>query len=1156
MGTQLQDQQNSGHLTAADFGGYLGFNDYLCVTKPEVVQRVHEAYLAAGADVVETNTFGSTPPKVAEWVTDAHNAAPPLPLNAGRQSRNRSAEGTADVSGPRWGPAILDATRAINLAAARLARQVADRHSTPDRPRFVAGSLGPSGFLPGSDDPALSAITFEELALAYQLQAIPLVEGGCDLLLVETSQDILEVRAAVAGIQDAFARLGRRIPVQVQVTLDVSGRMLLGTDIDAVIAILTALPIDVIGLNCSTGPEHMREPIRRLAERCPLPISVIPNAGLPLNVDGRAVYPLEPEPFAAQLAAFVREFGVSVVGGCCGTTPAHIRQLSRAVAGLAIQERHVVLEPQLASAIRAVSLRQVPGPLMVGERVNSQGSRKVKELLLGEDYEGILAIGRSQQEAGAHVLDVCVALTERSDEVAQMRQVVKKLALGLEAPLCLDSTEATVIQAALEVYPGRALINSINLENGRKRIEAVCPLAVRHGAALVALTIDEQGMAKTAERKVEVARRIYEICTGEYGLPPHALVFDPLMFTLATGEAEFVESAVATLEGIRAIQRELPGVWTLLGLSNVSFGLAPAARAVLNSVFLYHCVQAGLDLAIVNPAHITPYAEIPAEERELAEDLIFNRRSDALGRFIAAFEGRQAAAVQAQEDPTEGLSAAEKIHWQILHRKKEGIEALIDDERTRRTPVAILNEVLLPAMKDVGDKFGSGELILPFVLQSAEVMKKAVAHLEQFLDRAEGVSKGKLVLATVFGDVHDIGKNLVKTILSNNGYSVVDLGKQVPLNTILDAAIAEKADAIGLSALLVSTSKQMELCVQELDRRDLQIPVIIGGAAINPAFGRRILFPEPGRPYAPGLFYAADAFDGLALMDQLTDPERRPQLLERTVQAATRPAQAVPVPSEPRPSRRAAIAPAPVPEPPFWGTRVVEDVALAEVASHLDQKTLFRLQWGGRNKKGEEWERLLVDEFLPRFHRYTADLADIVVPKAVYGYFHCRAEGDELAILDDGRELARLSFPRQRDQEGLCLADYFGQEDVVALQAVTVGDGAARRCAELQAADQYTEAYFLHGYAVEAAEGLAEWLHRRIRRELGLTGEQGKRYSWGYPAIPDLAGHALVQELLPLEAVGLSLTEAYQFVPEASTAALIVHHPAAKYFAVTEAVPV
>ena len=699
------------------------------------------------------------------------------------------------------------------------------------------------------------------------------------MLLVETAQDILEVKAAVAGLERLFAELGRRVPVQAQVTLDTSGRMLLGTDIASAMTTLESLRVDVIGLNCSTGPEHMREPIRFLSEHARLPLSVIPNAGLPLNTGtGEAIYPLEPEPMAAALREFVGDFGVRIVGGCCGTTPEHLRAIVSAVSG--VEPRTVENDDRdiarVSSAMRAITLRQDPAPLLVGERVNAQGSRKVKRLLLADDYEGILEVARDQVDSGAHVLDVCVAVTERGDEANQMSSVVKLLSMGVEAPLMIDSTEASVIAAALEHVPGRGIVNSINMENGRKRIDDVVPLVRKHGAAVVALTIDEIGMAKTRERKLEVARKIYDIAVGEYGLAPADILYDALTFTLATGDAEWIDSAAETIEGIRLIKRELPGVSTILGVSNVSFGLAPDARAVLNSVFLHHCVEAGLDAAIVNPAHIRPYAEISAAERELANDLVFNSRPDALQRFIEhyASSGETAAAPGAtKEDPTAGMSADERVHWMVLHRKKEGIEEALDAAGVREDPVRVLNGVLLPAMKDVGDKFGAGELILPFVLQSAEVMKKAVKHLETFLEKSEGYTKGRVVLATVYGDVHDIGKSLVNTILSNNGYTVYDLGKQVPVNTIIDKAVEVGADAIGLSALLVSTSKQMPLCVQELDKRGIQVPVMIGGAAINRRFGRRALFVEGERAYESGVFYCKDAFEGLETMDALQDAD-------------------------------------------------------------------------------------------------------------------------------------------------------------------------------------------------------------------------------------------------------------------------------------------
>ena len=709
--------------------------------------------------------------------------------------------------------------------------------------------------------------------------------------------------------------VGRSVPIQAQVSLDTSGRMLLGTDIAAVMTTLVALRVDIVGLNCSTGPEHMREPVRFLAENCPLPISTIPNAGIPLNVNGQAVYPMEPCPMATSLREFITEFGVNIIGGCCGSSHEHLREIVEACrtaprrlrpiaeGNLSNKDFRQIIPPFVSSGIRATAMQQDPAPLIVGERINAVGSRKAKQAMLKDDYDTVLVMAREQVEGGAHVLDVQCAMTERTDEAEQMTSIVKKLSMGIEAPLVIDSTEADVIQAALETAPGRCIVNSINMENGRKRIESVMPLVIEHGAAVVALTIDEEGMGKTIERKVEIAHKIHDICVNEYGLPPNALIFDPLTFTITTGQEELQTAGIDTLEGIKRIKAELPGVMTLLGVSNVSFGLKVHARAVLNSVFLYHAVKAGLDMAIVNPTHITPYAEIDAEQRQLADDLIFNR-PEALTRYIAYFEehGPQKDDGNAKVDPTEGMEPAERIHWQVLHRRKEGIEPLIDQVITERispqvprndAAVNVLNTVLLPAMKDVGDRFGAGELILPFVLQSAEVMKRAVAHLENYLEKQEGYTKGKVVLATVFGDVHDIGKNLVNTILSNNGYTVYDLGKQVPLNVILEKAIEVNADAIGLSALLVSTSKQMPLCVKELHKRGLTFPVIIGGAAINRSFGRRILFvddqtPEAAPlPYESGVFYARDAFEGLDIIEKLTStPEARQEFLQHIQQEA------------------------------------------------------------------------------------------------------------------------------------------------------------------------------------------------------------------------------------------------------------------------------
>jgi len=1137
MGTNIQRH----NLSAEDFGGKAleGCNDHLVLTRPDVIQEIHESFLAVGCDVVETCTFQSTPRRLHEW-------------------------------------GLGDKVRDINVAAARIARAACKKFETPDRPRFVAASMGPTGMLPSSSDPVLSKISYEELAANYYEQAKYLVEGGVDLLLIETSQDILEVKAAVAGIEKLFAEIGRRIPIQTQVTLDVSGRMLLGTDIASAMTTLEALKVDVIGLNCSTGPEHMREPVRYLSEHATLPLSVIPNAGLPLNTGvGEAVYPLEPAPMATALSEFVRDFGVRIVGGCCGTTPAHLSAIVNAVRAAEpgakpAQASHV---PRVSSAMRAITLHQDPPPLLVGERVNSQGSRKVKRLLLADDYEGILEVARDQVDSGAHVLDVCVALTERADEAEQMSKVVKLLSMSVETPLVIDSTEANVIEAALEHIPGRGIVNSINMENGRKRIDAVVPLVRKHGAAVIALTIDEIGMAKTRERKLEVAKKIYDIVVGEYGLAPEDLIYDSLTFTLATGDAEWIESGKETIEGIRLIKRELPGVSTILGVSNVSFGLTPEARGVLNSVFLHHCVQAGLDAAIVNPAHIRPYAEISSEERELADDLVFNKRPDALQRFIerfAAAAGGTTAAQNEKEDPTAGMNSDQRIHWMILHRKKEGIEDQLDAAGVRENPVRVLNDVLLPAMKEVGDKFGAGELILPFVLQSAEVMKKAVKHLEQFLEKAEGFTKGKVVLATVYGDVHDIGKSLVNTILSNNGYTVFDLGKQVPVNTILDKAVEVGADAIGLSALLVSTSKQMPLCVQELDKRGMEIPVLIGGAAINRRFGRRALFVDGERAYESGVFYCKDAFEGLETMDVLQDPERRKLFVVKNLDDArndvflrTTVGKDIHV-GDAAGERSDVVADNPVPSPPFWGTRVIRDVPLDEVFELLDLDELYRLQWGARGS-GDQYKATVKNEFEPTLERLKKDAKKNgwIKPAVVYGYFPAQSQGNDVIIYDpaayssDGgslREIARFHFPRMVGRERLCLADYVrsvdsGDVDVVPLQVVTVGSEATQRFEQLQAKNEYTEAFYSHGLSVEAAEAVAEWAHRRIKKELGVG--TGKRYSWGYGACPDLDDHATVFKLLPAkEALGMDLTEAFQLMPEQSTAALIIHHPEAKYYAV------
>jgi 5-methyltetrahydrofolate--homocysteine methyltransferase len=1123
MGATLEQFE----LTQEDYGGLEGkCHEALVLNRPDVIEGVHTSMLEAGAEVVETDTFQGSRLKLDEWGLGEH-------------------------------------TLEINTKAAEIARKAAGEE------RFVAGSIGPTGFLPASTDPTLGDISFASLVEVFAEQARGLVEGGSDLIIIETAQDILEVKAAIFGAREAFKQTGRTLPIQTSVSLlPQGGKMLLGTDIQAVLTTLSALDVDVIGLNCSTGPEDMRDAIRFLGDISPLPVHCIPNAGLPLQgPDGETIFPEEPEPLAATLGEFVERYDVGIVGGCCGTTPAHIAAIRERVAGRVPNERPAPGPIEVSSMMTSTPLVQEPRPTLVGERVNSQGSRKAKELLLADDYDGLVQVAEDQVEGGAHVLDVCVALTERQDEDEQMGAVVKRISLTQPSPIQVDSTEPEVIQAALEQIPGRAIVNSINLEAGPDKANVVVPLAKAHGAALIALTIDEVGMAKTAERKVEIAKRIRDLACEEHGLDPEALIFDALTFTLTTGDEEWKPSAVETIEGIRRIKAEIPGVKTSLGVSNVSFGVGQPARAVLNSVFLHHCVEAGLDLAMVNPNHITPYSEISEEERELTDDLVFNRREDALERFIAHFESKGEEDAEEAGDPTEGMEPEEALHWHILRRKKDGVEEWIDRSVEKIGAVPTLNEVLLPAMKEVGDKFGAGELILPFVLQSAEVMKRAVAQLENYLDRIDGHTKGKVVIATVFGDVHDIGKSLVNTILTNNGYTVIDLGKQVPVDTIIEAAVENEADAIGLSALLVSTSKQMPICVQELHQRGLEFPVLIGGAAINRDFGRRTLYPkgkESDEVYEPGVFYCKDAFQGLDTMDALVDEPAREALVER-IRAEAKQLREKPVeiddgpPTSDASARSAARTDVAIPTPPFWGVHEV-DVDFDEVFPYLDRHVLFKLHWGGRGVKGDAWRDLIEgtneeEGFAPRLERMWRE-QDYLHPRARLGYFPCAAEGNELVVFDpeDGeRELERLVFPRQPKHDRICLTDFFrplesGERDVVALQGVTVGPEVTELIERLEGEGEFAEQLFVHGLGVQAAEGLAEWLHSEVRRQLGIELDQGRRYSWGYPACPDQSEHEKVWRLLHLEEIGMTLSDGYAVMPEQSTVAIVAHHPQAVYF--------
>ena len=1131
MGTTLQRMQLAGDLTVKDFEGRQGCNEILSLTRPDVVSGVHRSYLEVGCDVVETNTFGGSRPKLEEFELGA-----------------RVAE--------------------VNEQAARIARAEADRAQRGDgRRRYVAGSLGPSGFLPSSSDPDLGRVSPAELTEIFREQTVSLLRGGVDCIIAETAQDLLELRSQIFGARRAMQETGRSVPVIAQITLDPSGRMLLGTEPLSAAAMIAACGADVMGLNCSTGPREMVDPLRALAEHVPLPLSCQPNAGIPENREGVAIYPLQPGELAEYLARFVRDFRLAVVGGCCGTTPVHLKQVLEAIRGTGAARKPPRRVPMLSSGLKAVALHQEPRPLIIGERVNSQGSRKMKELLLANDIAGILAVAREQVEGGAHALDVCVALTERADELDTMTRVVRVLSGQIEAPLCIDSTEPEVVAAALEWLPGIGIVNSVHLERGWEKIDRMFPLLKQYGACTVAMAIDEKGMALTRERKLEVARRIYERALKD-GLQPWQLLFDVLTFTLATGDDQYKNSAVETIEGIGLVKEKLPGALTVLGVSNVSFGLAKQTRPILNSVFLTHCLKAGLDAAIINPRDVLPWNEIPAEARQLAEDLVLARRDDALARLIEHFESKGPAKAVAQEERQFDTPEA-RLHHMIVDRQQKGLIEAIDACLKTRSAVGVINDVLLGAMKEVGDRFGAGEMILPFVLQSAEVMKKAVAYLEQFMEKNDSYSRGTVVLATVFGDVHDIGKNLVKTILSNNGYTVHDLGKQVPVDRIVDTAAEKKADAIGLSALLVSTSRQMPLVVQEMDRRGLKLPILIGGAAINRKYGWRTAYVEgTDRLYEGGVYYCRDAFEGLDTMNVLQDGDGRPKLLEKLRREAHMHRTMVIAGAERASGQQLAavtdvaprsVAPPPKVSPPFWGTRIVppEDLALRDIFDCLDLIELYKLQWGVKVKSREMYQKLIADEFAVRRHELQEECIrnGWLTPKVIYGYFPCSGKGNDVTVLDAStrKPTWTFKFPRKLEEPRKCLADYLSEDDVVAFQAVTVGDRATQLCAQWEAAGEFTKSYFLHGLAVETAEALAEYWHRRVRAEMGLPPEQGKRYSAGYPAWPDLADQAGVWAVLHPERIGITLTEAHQMVPEQSTSAIIVWHPEASYYSVRTA---
>jgi len=1125
MGTSLQRLG----LTADDFAGKEGCNELLVRTRPEVVAAVHASFLEAGADVVETNSFGALPTVLAEY-------------------------GLADD--------------AFDLArrAATLAREVADGFATPAAPRLVAGSMGG-----GTKLPTLGHIRFRDLAAGYTTLARGLIAGGADLLLIETAQDPLAVKAALVGAQAAMAAEGREVEVAVSFTVETTGTLLVGTEIGAAWAIVEPYPVAMVGMNCATGPAQMSDHLRTLCAESDRLISCFPNAGLPENVNGEAVYPLTPADLATALAHFVRDLGVNVVGGCCGTTPDHIKAIAAAVAHLTPKGRTPHFAPSASSLYTAQPLATEPPPSIIGERLNANGSRAFRDLLQDEQWEAMVAIARAQAREGAHLLDVCVAYVGRN-EARDMEELVRRLNTAATLPLVIDSTDELVLEEALALCSGRAVINSINLEDGEGRAERVMELARRFGAALICLTIDEEGMAKTVARKVAIAERIHRLALDRHGLRPHDLIFDPLTFTLGSGDPAFRTAGAETLEAVRQIKQSLPGVLTVLGVSNSSFGLTPAARQVVNSVFLHEAVAAGLDLAIVHAAKIVPVARIDETERAAALDMVHGRSdprwpdSDPLRFLLAHFEHCPAAAPEAERQARAALPVGKRLTARIVDGDSVGLEADLDEVLATTPPLTIINTVLLDGMKEVGRLFSTGEMQLPFVLASAEVMKRAVAHLEPHMERAAGTARGTLVLATVKGDVHDIGKNLVDIILTNNGYRVVNLGIKQPVEQILAAAADHHADAIGLSGLLVKSTQVMKENLEVMNERHIRLPVLLGGAALTRRFVESVLDPL----YGGRALYGRDAFDGLQLMDRIMAGEFVAAPPAAAATAAARPA---PVPAPTLLSAAPTVAPAEhIPTPPFWGSRLAYP-PLHEVFAFLNETALFKGQWqvrqGQRTKA--EYDHQLASQIRPVFETLKARaIAERqLVPAVVYGYWPANADGDSLVVFDpdSGAERLRIAFPRQAtDPRHLCLADYFlplaaGRRDVVAIQVVTVGGHAAEVSRALFESNQYQQYLYFHGLMVETAEALAEYWHRQVRQELGIAhadasaikallhaNYQGRRYSFGYPACPDLASQVPLFALLDAARIGLQLSEEHQIHPEASTAALICHHPAATYF--------
>lgn len=1120
MGTSIHAM----HLPLDDYNGLENCSEVLVLTRPDAIRRIHESFLAVGCDAVETNTFGGSRITLAEF-------------------------------------GLEEQTVEINRKAAELARQACDAHRTSDRPRFVIGSIGP-----GTKLVSLGQVAWDRMLASYHDQVRGLLDGGVDALIVETCQDILQAKCAVVAARDMMAERGREVPIICSFTIETTGTMLIGTEAAAAVTALEAFDaVHAIGLNCATGPAEMAEHVRVVSDMTTRMIAVQPNAGLPQVVDGATRYMLTPDELARWLVEFIETDGVNIVGGCCGTTPEHLAKVVEAVGTRRPKPRGSQYEPSISSIYQAVTIRQDNAVLSIGERTNANGSKRFRELLAAGDVDGMVQMAREQLRHGSHLLDVCTAYVGR-DEAADMEKVIRRFTTDVPAPLMIDSTEPPVMETALKLAGGRCIINSVNLEDGEGRFDIICGLARRYGAALVALTIDEEGMAKTADKKLAVAKRIYDLAVHRHGLRPSDLIFDPLTFTICTGNEDDRRLALETLDALRRIKEELPGAHTLLGLSNVSFGLRPPARKVLNSVFLHYAYETMLDAAILHASGIVPLYKIDEHHRHVAEDLIFDRRRDdydPLIELVNLFPDDARAKAKEEEAPK---SVDQRLKLRIINGDRVGLEDDLNECMTTTRPLDIINDILLDGMKTVGDLFGAGQMQLPFVLQSAETMKAAVAFLEPFMDRADSTERGSIVLATVRGDVHDIGKNLVDIILTNNGYAVHNLGVKQPINTILEAYEKHNAHAIGMSGLLVKSTVVMGENLDVLKERGIRVPIILGGAALT----RKYVEEDLRRRYDGPLFYAKDAFDGLDLMNQISSGEAIEPPSAR-VPAARRVVDAGPV--GPTPARSGIARDVPVPTPPFWGSRLVERIDIRAALPYINRKMLFQVQWqyrrGGRPK--EEYERFVAAEVEPIFRELVnhCEREEIIECQAIYGYWPCQADGDVLMVYDPNdtsRCVARFDFPRQRKKPYWCLSDFFRpvesrEMDVVAFHVVTAGRRVTEVAHEWLARNRYRDYLHLHGLGVEIAEALAEYIHKQIRMELAIAdqdareierlfqqGYQGSRYSFGYPACPRLEDQVKIWPLLAPDRIGLTLSEEFQIDPEQSTSAIVCHHPEAKYF--------